>query len=75
MGIRAAELPVLRCLRDIAEDEGWNPAGYAGFLLQRPTTWTPLARGWRDYTALITALPGKEAEGCSRLVRCRHARP
>ena len=62
MGIRAAELPILGRLRDIAEDEGWNPAGYAGFLLQRPTTWTPLARGWQDYTALITALPAKKPE-------------
>jgi hypothetical protein len=62
MGIRAAELPVLGRLRDIAEDEGWNPAGYAGFLLQRPTTWMPLARGWQDYTALITALPAKKPE-------------
>jgi hypothetical protein len=62
MGIRAAELPVLGRLRDIAEGEGWNPAGYAGFLLQRPSTWIPLARGWHDYTALITALPAKKPE-------------
>jgi hypothetical protein len=60
--IRAAELPVPGRLSDIAENEGWNPAGYAGFLLQRPTTWTPLARGWRDYTTLITALPTKKPE-------------
>jgi len=62
MGIRAAELPVSRRLRDIAEGEEWDPAGYAGFLLQRPATWLPLARGWHDYTALITALPVKKPE-------------
>ncbi len=62
MGIRAAELPVSGRLRDIAEREEWSPAGYASFLLQRPTTWLPLANGWRDYTALITALPLKKPE-------------
>jgi hypothetical protein len=60
--IRAADLPVRRHLRDIAEDDDWNPAGYAGFLLQRPVTWTPLARGWHEYTSLVTALPAKKPE-------------
>lgn len=62
MRIRAAELPVLGRLRDIAENEGWNPAGYAGFLLQRPSTWMPLTHGWRDYTTLVAALPEKKPE-------------
>jgi hypothetical protein len=62
MAIRAAELPVLGSLRDIAENEAWNPAGYAGFLLQRPATWVPLTRGWQEYAALITALPEKTPE-------------
>lgn len=62
MRIRAADLPNPGRVRDIAEDEGWNPAGYAAFLLQRPSTWLPLARGWQDYTALITALPTKKPQ-------------
>jgi hypothetical protein len=60
--IRAADLPVHRPLRDIAEGDDWKPAGYAGFLLQRPVTWTPLGRGWREYTSLIMALPEKKPE-------------
>jgi len=60
MSIRAAELPAAGRLCDIAEDEGWNPAGYAAFLLQRPTTWMPLSHGWREYTSLIAALPAKK---------------
>jgi hypothetical protein len=62
MEIRAAELPVLGRLRDIASEEGWRPTGYAAFLLQRPSTWLPIARGWRSYTALITVLPKKKPE-------------
>jgi hypothetical protein len=58
--IRAADLPMHRPLHDIAQDENWNPTGYAGFLLQRPVTWTPLDRGWQEYTSLIAALPEKK---------------
>jgi tetratricopeptide (TPR) repeat protein len=60
--VRAADLPVHQSLRDIAEDDNWKPAGYAGFLLQRPVTWTPLGRGWQEYTSLITALPEKKPD-------------
>lgn len=60
MDIRAADLPLLGQLREIAAHEGWRPSGYASFLLQRPSTWMPLGEGWRSYTALITALPQKK---------------
>ena len=62
MEIRAADLPLLGRLPDIAAEEEWKPGGYASFLLQRPATWTPLTRGWQSYTALITALPQKNPE-------------
>jgi hypothetical protein len=55
--VRAAELPVFDRLLDIAEEEGWNPAGYAGFLLSRPTTWVPLDKGLQTYMGLVRALP------------------
>ena len=60
MTVRAAELPVAGRLCQIARDEQWNPNGYAAFLLTRPPTWLPLANGWRAYTALIKALPGRK---------------
>lgn len=73
MAIRAAELPVLGRLLDIAREEGWNPAGYAAFLLQRPSTWVPLISGWQNYTTLITALPEKKpaevASWCTAAMR------
>jgi len=62
MAVRAAELPVVGRLCGIARDEQWNPDGYAAFLLTRPSTWLPLADGWRAYTALIKALPGKKPQ-------------
>ena len=62
MAVRAAELPLIRRLCQIARDEQWNPNGYAAFLLTRPTTWLPLADGWHAYTALITALPEKKPQ-------------
>ena len=62
MAVRAAELPLVRRLCQIARDEQWNPNGYAAFLLTRPSTWLPLADGWRTYTALIKALPDKKPQ-------------
>ena len=59
---RAAELPVVGRLCEIAREEQWNPSGYAAFLLTRPSTWLPLADGWRTYTALIKALPDKKPQ-------------
>jgi hypothetical protein len=46
----------------IARSEQWSPAGYAAFLFTRPTTWQPLADGWRAYADLIRALPEKNPE-------------
>jgi nucleoside phosphorylase len=62
MKIRAADLPLLGRLLEIAAGEDWRPGGYASFLLQRPATWMPIAGGWQAYTALITALPEKQPE-------------
>ncbi len=62
MEIRAADLPLLGRLLDIAAEEDWRPGGYASFLLQRPATWMPLAAGWQNYTTLIAALPEKKPE-------------
>jgi nucleoside phosphorylase len=59
MKIRAADLPLLGDLHDIAAQESWKPSGYAAFLLQRPTTWMPFQSGWQRYTGLIAALPEK----------------
>ena len=62
MQVRAAELPLLDRLLDIARDEGWKPTGYAAFMLARPTTWTPPSIGWQKYRNLITALPQKKPD-------------
>jgi nucleoside phosphorylase len=57
--IRAADLPVLDQFHEIAATEDWNPSGYAGLLLTRPSTWLPITQGWNHYTALIKAIPDK----------------
>ncbi|WP_066945120.1 5'-methylthioadenosine/S-adenosylhomocysteine nucleosidase [Streptomyces lushanensis] len=57
MAMPVAELPVRDQLITIARSEQWNPNGYAAFLFTRPSTWQPLADGWRTYTSLIRALP------------------
>jgi hypothetical protein len=62
MEVRAAELPVVSRLCEIARDEHWNPNGYAAFLLTRPSTWLPLVDGWRTYAALIKAVPNKKPQ-------------
>lgn len=62
MKIRAADLPLLGDLHDIAAEEGWKPGGYAAFLLQRPVTWMPFRSGWQRYTDLIAALPEKKLD-------------
>jgi nucleoside phosphorylase len=62
MKVRAADLPLNDRLGEIAENEQWDPNGYAAFLLTRPTTWLPLAKGWQTYTALIKALPEKRPQ-------------
>jgi len=62
MAIKAADLPIRQRLQEIAQKEQWEPAGYAAFLLRRPSTWIPLADGWNDYTTLIRALPEKGPE-------------
>jgi hypothetical protein len=60
--IRAAELPLLDQLIEIAENEDWQPTGYAGFLMTRPVTWIPLSVGLQKYMELIRALPEQDAE-------------
>ncbi|MDJ0345042.1 hypothetical protein QMK19_14295 [Streptomyces sp. H10-C2] len=62
MQLPVAELPVRDRLIAIARNEQWNPNGYAAFLFTRPSTWHPLAGGWRTYTALIKALPEKDPQ-------------
>lgn len=62
MALPVAELPVRDRLLTIARSEQWNPDAYAAFLFTRPSTWQPLADGWRTYTALIRALPEKDPE-------------
>ena len=62
MAVRAAELPVASRLREIAHEEQWSPSGYAAFLLTRPSTWLPLADGWRTYISVIKALPDKKPQ-------------
>jgi nucleoside phosphorylase/DNA-binding transcriptional ArsR family regulator len=62
MELRVAELPVRDRLIAIARNEQWNLSGYAAFLFTRPSTWQPLAEGWRTYTALISVLPDKDPE-------------
>lgn len=60
MAIKAADLPIRERLQEIARQEQWKPTGYAAFLLQRPSTWLPVANGWHHYTTLLKALPEKE---------------
>ena len=62
MAVRAAELPLNDRLWEIAQEEHWDPNGYAAFLLTRPNTWLPLAKGWQTYTTLIKALPGRKPQ-------------
>jgi hypothetical protein len=62
MAVRAAELPMVGRICEIARDEQWNPNGYAAFILTRPSTWQPLGDGWRTYTALIKSLSGKKPQ-------------
>lgn len=62
MALPVAELPVRDRLLTIARSEQWNPDAYAAFLFTRPSTWQPLADGWRTYSALIRALPEKDPE-------------
>ncbi|MGW1328128.1 phosphorylase family protein [Streptomyces antibioticus] len=62
MALPVAELPVRDRLLTIARSERWNPDAYAAFLFTRPSTWQPLADGWRTYTTLIRALPEKNPE-------------
>jgi len=61
MGIRAADLPLLNKIYDIAATDHWSPRSYAAFLLARPVTWQPLQRGLGTYMALIHAIPDPDA--------------
>ncbi|MFE7172591.1 hypothetical protein [Streptomyces sp. NPDC057616] len=60
MALPVAELPVRDRLLAIARSEQWNPDGYAAFLFTRPSTWQPLADGWRTYTMSIRAQAEKK---------------
>ncbi|MGW8879580.1 phosphorylase family protein [Streptomyces mirabilis] len=66
MALPVAELPVRDQLLTIARSDQWNPDSYAAFLLTRPSTWQPLAGGWRTYTMLIRTLPEKDPERAAR---------
>ena len=44
MAVRAAELPVVGRLCQIARDEQWNPNGYAAFLLYTPLNLAAVGR-------------------------------
>ncbi len=62
MAVRSAELPVAGRLCEIAREEQRSPGGYAAFLLTRPSTWLPLADGWRTYISVIKALRDKKPQ-------------
>jgi hypothetical protein len=62
MKVRAAELPILDRILEIARDEQWDPVGYAGFLFTRPGTWIPFINGVETYMSVIRALPEPELE-------------
>ncbi|MFJ5220564.1 hypothetical protein ACIP98_38520 [Streptomyces sp. NPDC088354] len=66
MKLPVAELPVADRLIQIARNDQWNPHGCAAFLLTRPSTWQPLADGWRSYTSLIRTLPDKNPEAAAK---------
>jgi hypothetical protein len=62
---RAADLPLLDRLLTIAEEEDWEPSGYAAFLLTRPITWLPLTKGTAAYMTVVRGEPGRDIERIS----------
>jgi hypothetical protein len=65
--VKAAELPLLHRLQEIAAEEDWQPEGYAGFLLTRPTTWKPpIKEGLEAYMNLIRSIPNRTADVSAR---------
>jgi nucleoside phosphorylase len=61
MAIRAADLPLLADVLQIAADDGWKPNSYAAFLLARPVTWNPVDRGLDAYMSVMKSLPQQYA--------------
>jgi hypothetical protein len=61
MAIRAADLPLLADIVQIAADDGWKPNSYAAFLLARPVTWNPVDRGLNAYMSVMRSLPQPSA--------------
>jgi hypothetical protein len=57
MLVRAAELPVMDRIVQLAEASDWSPASYASFLLTRPGLWVPLDRGIRSYMEVVRRMP------------------
>jgi nucleoside phosphorylase len=65
--VKAAELPLLHRLQEIAAEEDWQPEGYGGFLLTRPTTWSPpIKEGLETYMNLVRSIPNRTADISAR---------
>lgn len=56
MAIRAADLPLLVDIVQIAADAEWKPNSYAAFLLARPNTWSPVDRGLTAYMEVMRSI-------------------
>jgi hypothetical protein len=60
--VRAADLPLLDQIQQIAAREEWRATGYAGFLLTRPVAWTPPSTGLGVYMKLVRAMPSRRID-------------
>lgn len=61
MAIRAADLPLVADIVQIAADNDWKSNSYAAFLLARPTTWNPVDRGLKAYIDVMRSFPQSSA--------------